>query len=243
MKGRITLVAFMMFTVFSLGLTSIPFSFAGNSISIEEEFADCFVHVEWDNPLSFTSPTEPTIPIVFDGECQAGNLSTVPTNPTLECGVSSTTSSGADLCRIKVPNFIDNLDTKIIFIDITFDPETGPTPSIAPDVTCFDPDHTSGSAPGNLIVEELDGPGLFIYDFECKPNPDWEQIDIILDFNVEKIQIWTTSFGEPIPIGGINIPIDQTALLLAGVSSISMWMIPVVIAGVGIGVFVIKRRK
>ncbi len=44
------------------------------------------------------------------------------------------------------------------------------------------------------------------------------------------------------PIGGTFIPIDTTALLLAGVQSISMWMIPVVIAGIGIGVFVIKRR-
>jgi len=45
------------------------------------------------------------------------------------------------------------------------------------------------------------------------------------------------------PVGGTFIPIDQSALLLAGVQSISMWMIPVVIAGIGIGVFVIKRRN
>jgi hypothetical protein len=38
-------------------------------------------------------------------------------------------------------------------------------------------------------------------------------------------------------------PIDQSALLLAGVQSISMWMIPVILAGAGIGIFVIKRRK
>ena len=44
-------------------------------------------------------------------------------------------------------------------------------------------------------------------------------------------------------IGGEILPIDTTALLLAGVQSISMWMIPVVAAGIGIGVFVIKRRK
>ena len=44
-------------------------------------------------------------------------------------------------------------------------------------------------------------------------------------------------------VGGINISIDTSALLLAGVQSISMWMIPVVIAGAGIGVFVIKRRN
>jgi len=45
------------------------------------------------------------------------------------------------------------------------------------------------------------------------------------------------------PIGGTLVPIDTTALLLAGVQSISMWMIPVVVAGIVIGVFVIKRRK
>jgi len=46
-----------------------------------------------------------------------------------------------------------------------------------------------------------------------------------------------------VPIGGISILIDQSALLLAGVQSVSMWMIPVILAGIGIGVFVIKRRN
>jgi len=45
------------------------------------------------------------------------------------------------------------------------------------------------------------------------------------------------------PVGGKLLPLDQTALLLAGVQSVSMWMIPVVVAGIGIGVFVIKRKK
>ena len=49
--------------------------------------------------------------------------------------------------------------------------------------------------------------------------------------------------GDLILVGGTMIPIDTTALLLAGVQSISMWMIPVVAAGIVIGVFVIKRRK
>jgi len=48
---------------------------------------------------------------------------------------------------------------------------------------------------------------------------------------------------ETVSIGGNYIPIDTSALLLAGVQSISMWMIPVVVAGIGIGVFVIKRRN
>jgi hypothetical protein len=44
-------------------------------------------------------------------------------------------------------------------------------------------------------------------------------------------------------IGGQLLPIDTTVLLLAGVQSVSMWMIPVVVSVIGIGVFVIKRRK
>jgi len=44
-------------------------------------------------------------------------------------------------------------------------------------------------------------------------------------------------------VGGFDVPINTSSLLLAGVSSVSMWMIPVVIAGVGIGIFVIKRRN
>jgi len=58
-------------------------------------------------------------------------------------------------------------------------------------------------------------------------------------------QFTQTFSQEPAPsaIGGELIPIDTTALLLASVQSISMWMIPVVVAGIAIGVFVIKRRK
>jgi len=46
-----------------------------------------------------------------------------------------------------------------------------------------------------------------------------------------------------IPTGGELIPLDTTALLLAGVQSVSMWMIPVVLSGAGIGVFVIMRSR
>jgi len=208
----------------------------------DDMFDECFVHVEWDNPLGFTSPTPPTgsPPVDFDDECPGGDLNTqVPA--TLECGVTPDNGNAPiPLCRIIVPNFIDELDLKIILIDITF--SGSPTPSMQPTVTCFDPTLPFGQGVGNLFDSGLDGSGLFIWDFECRPNPDWEEILIYLDPNVQKIQIWTTSFDDP-EVGGISIPIDQSALLLAGVQSISMWMIPVVIAGIGIGIFVIKKRK
>jgi len=44
-------------------------------------------------------------------------------------------------------------------------------------------------------------------------------------------------------VGGEILPINSMALMLAGVQSISMWMIPVVVAGAGIGVFVTMRSR
>ena len=49
--------------------------------------------------------------------------------------------------------------------------------------------------------------------------------------------------GGGVAVGGEILPINSMALMLAGVQSISMRMIPVVLAGAGIGVFVIKRRS
>ena len=64
------------------------------------------------------------------------------------------------------------------------------------------------------------------------------------DFTVGAVEKLCVPATKSFPtVGGSMIPIDSTALLLAGVQSISMWMIPVVVAGVGIGVFVIIRRK
>ena len=58
---------------------------------------------------------------------------------------------------------------------------------------------------------------------------------------IEKVCV--TAFKSFPTVGGSMIPIDTTALLLAGVQSISMWMIPVVIAGVGISIFVVIRKN
>jgi len=57
------------------------------------------------------------------------------------------------------------------------------------------------------------------------------------------VRVEQISLALTVPVGGFNVPIDTSSLLLAGVQSISMWMIPVVIAGIGIGIFVIKRRN
>ena len=43
-------------------------------------------------------------------------------------------------------------------------------------------------------------------------------------------------------VGGEIIPIESTALLLAGAQTFS-WMIPVVLSGIGIGLFVVSRKS
>jgi len=50
--------------------------------------------------------------------------------------------------------------------------------------------------------------------------------------------------GEPGPtlIGGELLPIETTSLLLANAQSFS-WMIPVVLSGIGIGLFVVSRKS
>jgi len=48
-------------------------------------------------------------------------------------------------------------------------------------------------------------------------------------------------FVEPPVVGGELIPIESTSLLLAGAQSFS-WMIPVILSGIGIGLFVVSRK-
>jgi len=109
-----------------------------------------------------------------------------------------------------------------------------------------------------LIFESLTSDGVF------EPGETWHfVIDNYLDLNTFFVPvsafdspglespgpsngniIAVLGAGPPVAIvGGTSIPIDTTSLLLAGVQSVSMWMIPVIAIGVVVGVFVIKHRK
>ncbi len=46
----------------------------------------------------------------------------------------------------------------------------------------------------------------------------------------------------PCTIGGEMIPIESTSLILAGAQTFS-WMIPVILSGIGIGLFVVSRKS
>jgi len=83
------------------------------------------------------------------------------------------------------------------------------------------------------ILESQTAPQLTIFKYmKCDNANGCDAVVVVEQFPTVDVKI-----------GGTLIPIDTTTLLLAGVQSISMWMIPVVAAGVAIGIFVIKRRK
>jgi len=48
---------------------------------------------------------------------------------------------------------------------------------------------------------------------------------------------------ETVVVGGEFLPIDSTALLLAGLQTSAIWMIPVVLSGIGIGLFAVSRKS
>jgi len=54
--------------------------------------------------------------------------------------------------------------------------------------------------------------------------------------------LFAKGLGTECFVGGELIPIDKTALLLAGAQTFS-WMIPVVLSGIGIGLFVVSRKS
>jgi len=86
-------------------------------------------------------------------------------------------------------------------------------------------------------------------DLECDPDT-FPGIDVVWSkdagspiFEAWEVADGTCPIGGVVAVGGEILPINSMALMLAGVQSISMWMIPVVVAGAGIGVFVIMRTR
>ena len=68
----------------------------------------------------------------------------------------------------------------------------------------------------------------------------WVQVSEGIPPQEYRFELLATNFGQV--IGGEIIPIDSTSLLLAGAQTFS-WMIPVVLSGIGIGLFVVSRKS
>jgi len=63
---------------------------------------------------------------------------------------------------------------------------------------------------------------------------------------IDNVMVFGESEPEPeVPVGGEFIPLDSTALVLAGLQSSAIWMLPVLagIAGSAFGVLYIKHKR
>jgi len=235
MESKTTIIVFSIASILAIGLISGP------AYASFTNFQQNFVHISW-NDFDFQSAgDQEPLTFEFDEETALNLYTTGQFESSLAC-------TGEFLCTFDVVNFVDELQIKLMLIDITYQPNkgVGPNKSVTPTIstTCFDA--TNGTSTGIQVIGlvDPDDPDKFFFDIVCRANPDWERLVIQLNENVTLVEIWTETFDDP-PIGGTFIPLDTTALLLAGAQSISMWMIPVVVAGIGIGigVFVIKRRE
>ena len=47
---------------------------------------------------------------------------------------------------------------------------------------------------------------------------------------------------QPQVVGGELLPIDTTALLLAGIQTSAIWILPVILAGAGFAAFKLRRK-
>jgi len=94
----------------------------------------------------------------------------------------------------------------------------------------------------NVLVLTISPPPAFTFSFVGVVGTNGDRIGSIeLDgggFAIQDIQFDFSS----VLVGGELIPIDTTALILAGTQTFS-WMIPVLLSGVGIGLFVVSRKS
>jgi len=190
-----------------------------------------------DGSLTFPGPQNPTAPIsgTYDAvSSQTGPalnmLSEVFTVPS---GIISSTVSWEDRIFNHANSFSDpNQEVRIEIRDSTgvnvllqlYSTNPGdPLTQAGPNIRSFD-----------LTAFMQANEGVDIrFCIVQQDNLNW------FNYFIDNISLTT----DDLPVGGHIIPIDQTALLLAGVQSISMWMIPVVVSGAGIGVFVIMRTR
>ena len=153
----------------------------------------------------------------------------------------ATCAAGENSCSIVLPNFEDDLPDKLIKVEVSHDPNFPPQSPIV-----------FGKEGGNFfpcnLASEGQIAGLTTWMFECQPNPDFEVIGFErTDFTpgVLSVTVWTTSFDpDAVPkVAGELLPLDSTALFLAGIQSMTVWMIPTVLGLAGAGVYLVKFRK
>jgi hypothetical protein len=157
-------------------------------------------------------------------------------------GVEASLECFEDECRIILPNFVDKLENKRIKVEV-FHGDDGPPNT--PSAICHD---STGDSDADVTFNGAhpdfqNFPGVWVFEFECEPNPDWEEIHFFRTTgNPTDVIVLTKSYGEPTQVAGELLPLDSTALLIGGLSSMSVFMIPAVAGIAGAAVYLVKFR-
>ena len=141
-----------------------------------------------------------------------------------------------------MPNYIDPLKNKDIRIQVTW---CGPS---EPTITGIDAEDSDAGIVSGVLVEHVDdaaftpGADYFYEDWIVRPNPDLEHIFISIPVDSFIIQVIIDTVSFDIQVGGKLLPLDTTALLLAGAQSSLIWILPVVLAGIGLASYKLKKK-
>ena len=190
-----------MFQKFSISFaltvaTAALFALPAQALTIA---GDCSVFAHWSFPTPPTTPTAP--PTSFSTTpCPAGSLD--PAHDALIDFNPVTNGAIGTHWQITLPNFIDELDMKKIWIHIQT-----PTPADQFSFIVEAHDPTSPNPiPGVLhevIQNGTTAPTDFIAHFWVTPNPDWETIDIITANPMPGItEIWVHTISMDVPEPG-----------------------------------------
>ncbi len=210
----------------TVSLTSMQ-AFAGTGPIVEPPFDKNALHIAWSE--DFDKPDlPPSDPLIqFNSQFLLFDV-----DPIGGCN--------GDICEFTLPNFVDGLNTKLVRVGISYTGTGNDVPTI-PTLTCFDSE--AGETEG-FFVDANEIEFFLQVDLKCHPNPDWEIISFQRTANtgLVNVSIWTASFNEE-QVAGELLPIMSSALVIAGVSTIAIWMIPTVLGLAGVGVYLVKFRK
>ena len=214
--------------VLTAGMTSS--AYAGVPAPMGPPFDQNYVHAVWDLDGGMTIVDPPSAssnpPINFEYD-ESSSYPLAEVRPDGGCDGPN--------CHFTLPNFVDDLNTKLIHIEVHFE---GAPPS-NPSVTCNDEGIESA---GQLITDQQIDTEIWLWEFECHPNPDFETINFTrADPGTDGVAFWTASFDEDI-VAGELLSLDSSSLVVAGLTSSVMWIIPTVAGLAGAGVYLVKLR-
>ena len=159
-------------------------------------------------------------------------------SPTWNCQllINTVNNDGQSVCVVSVPNFVDPLPLKLIHITTDF--------AEVDSIECIS---DQLNVPGSRDSQVPNGNG-FIEEWRCEPNPVLEDIffsPTTKGFNNIVIHTVSKDFPPPPVVGGELLSIESTSLILAGLQSSAIWMLPVLagVAGSAFGILYIKSRR